>query len=87
VTALPISLTISSGIPAPPQLQALFVSEDGFVFQIQGDTNVPYVIQNSTNLYTWTSVSTNVLPDGVLNITNPILPSPSEEFWRALWQP
>jgi hypothetical protein len=87
VTTLPVSLTISSGIPSAPQLQALFGPASQFVFQLQGDTNVAYVVQTSSNLTTWISVSTNTLPNGMLNFTNPIPPGSSQEFWRALWQP
>jgi hypothetical protein len=87
VTVLPISFTISSGIPAAPQLLTLWASSSQFVFQLQGDPGVPYVVQNSMDLLTWTSVSTNTLPGGVLNITNPISPALSPQFWRAFWQP
>ena len=87
VTALPISFTITSGIPAAPQLHALSGSASEFVFQLQGDTNVAYVVQTSTNLVAWVSVSTNTLPTGILNMTNPIPPGSSQRFWRALWQP
>jgi hypothetical protein len=86
VTALSISFTIS-GTPAAPQLQVLSRSASQFVFQLQGDTNVSYVVQTSSNLMTWVSISTNSLPGGTLNITNPIPPGTSQRFWRALWQP
>jgi hypothetical protein len=87
VTTLPVSLTISSGIPSAPQLQALSGSGGQFVYQLQGDTNVAYVVQTSSNLATWVSVSTNTLATGILNFTNPIPPGTSQQFWRALWQP
>ena len=87
VTVLPISFTISSSNPAAPQLQALSRSASQFIFRLQGDTNVSYVVQTSSNLTTWVSVSTNTLPTGMLNFTNPIPPGSSQQFWRALWQP
>ncbi len=86
-TTLPIAFTISSGLPAAPQLQVLSGNASQFVFQLLGDTNVAYVVQTSTNLLTWIPVSTNTLPGGTLNMTNPIPPGASEQFWRALWQP
>jgi hypothetical protein len=86
VTVLPVSLTILSGAPAPPQLAVLPALPGQFVFQVQGQTSVPYVVQSSLDLLTWTFVSTNVLPGGTMNFTNPILPAPSHQFWRALWQ-
>jgi hypothetical protein len=58
-----------------------------FVFQLQGETGVPYVLQYSSNLMTWTPVSTNTLATGALNITNSVVPSQPEMFWRAVWQP
>ena len=86
VTALSMSFTIS-GTPAAPQLQVLTSPVSQFIFRLQGEANVPYVVQTSTNLKTWVSVSTNPLPAGALNITNPIPPATSRQFWRALWQP
>jgi hypothetical protein len=87
VTTLPISFTISSGQPAAPQLQVLSGAGGQLVFQLSGDTNVAYVVQTSTDLMTWIPVSTNTLPGGTLILTNPIVPGPFQEFWRALWQP
>jgi hypothetical protein len=87
VTVLPISFTISSGVPPPPQLVVLSGSNGQFVFQLQGQPSVPYVVQTSSNLLAWMPVSTNTLPGGVLNFTNPIAPGPAQQFWRALWQP
>ena len=88
VTTLPISFTVASPAPTPPQLQALSDSNGQFVFQILGQTNVPFVIQSSPDLVVWTPQSTNVLPGGVLILTNPIFsPAPTQQFWRALWQP
>ncbi|HEV2434626.1 MAG TPA: hypothetical protein VG077_01380, partial [Verrucomicrobiae bacterium] len=87
VTALPISFTVSPGTPAAPRLSVLSSSVSQFVIQLLGDTNVSYVVQTSPDLKTWVPVSTNTLPDGALNITNPIPPGASQQFWRALWQP
>ena len=87
VTALPISFTVTSGIPAAPQLHVVSGSASQFVFRLLGDTNVAYVVQTSSNLATWASVSTNTLPGGTLNITNPIPPGAAQQFWRALWKP
>jgi len=58
-----------------------------FVFQLLGDTNVAYVVQNSPDLVKWVSVSTNKLPGGILIITNPIVPGPFQQFWRAVGEP
>ena len=87
LTTLPVSFTIYPGAPAPPQLQVLSGSASQLVFQLQGATNVSYVLQSSANLMNWIPVSTNTLPGGTLNFTNPILPGATIQFWRALWQP
>jgi hypothetical protein len=88
VTSLPVSFTISSGIPAPPQLVFLSASGGKLVFQLLGDSGIPYVIQQSPDLLAWTSVSTNTLPGGILNITNSIASDAGAmSFWRALWHP
>jgi len=55
--------------------------------QLQGQPGTPYLIQNSPDLFTWTSVSTNLLAGSVLNITNTISPDSTQQFWRAVWQP
>ena len=87
----PYSLTLLTfapfSVPSAPQLQFLSGSAGQFVFQLQGQANVPYVVQGSTDLNTWTSVSTNLLTGSPLNITNPVPPGPGQQFWRALWQP
>jgi hypothetical protein len=75
----------------PPQAHLLPISlnpaASQFVFQIQGQADVSYVLQRSTNLIVWTSVSTNTLPGGTLNMTNTVVPSLPQQYWRAIWQP
>ncbi|MGD0815282.1 MAG: alpha-L-arabinofuranosidase [Verrucomicrobiota bacterium] len=85
----PYSATVMVLAPAAAQLQptALAHGSSQFVFQLQGETGVPYVLECSTNLTTWTPVSTNTLVTGTLNITNSVVPSQPEKFWRAVWQP
>ena len=87
VTALPISLTIFAGPPAPPRLKVLSKSANEFIFQLMGDINVPYIVQTSTNLLAWVSVSTNTLSGSTLNITNTVQPGSPAQFWRAVWLP
>jgi hypothetical protein len=85
----PYSATVLVLSPAPATLLAIPtpLATGQFVFQLQGQTGVPYVTQNSTNLTAWTSVSTNTLPAGSINITNSMDPSTPVQFWRAIWQP
>jgi hypothetical protein len=85
----PYSATVLALSPAPANLLPMPVppAASQFVFQLQGQTGVPYVIQSSTNLVTWTPVSTNTPPTGTMNITNSLIPSSPVQFWRAIWQP
>ena len=86
----PLSLTLFTLAPAAPRLAALPPASAGqFVFQLQGQANVRYVIQNSTNLATtnWLSVSTNTLAGSTLGFTNPIPSGTGQKFWRAVWLP
>ncbi|HWD91752.1 MAG TPA: YDG domain-containing protein [Verrucomicrobiae bacterium] len=73
--------------PAPVLAVLPQPSGSQFAFQLLGQTNVSYVLQNSTDLLTWTATSTNILTDGVLNVTSTISPGPSQQFWRAVWMP
>lgn len=83
----PYSMTLLNLTPAAPKLAALAVAPGQFAFQLQGQPDVPYVIQFSTNLIQWTSQSTNLLTSNTLNVTNAISTSPPQKYWRAIWQP
>jgi alpha-L-arabinofuranosidase len=85
----PYSATVLALSPAPATLLAIPTppAASQFVFQLQGQVGVPYVIQNSTNLISWASISTNMLLVSTLNITNSVDPSFPMQFWRAIWQP
>ena len=54
---------------------------------LQGQAGVPYVIQSSTNLVSWSPVSTNTPTGSMLSITNPVAAPVPAQFWRAVWQP
>jgi hypothetical protein len=85
----PYSATVLALSPAPAKLLAIPIPPGAsqFVFQLQGQAGVPYVIQSSTNLITWTSISTNTLLASTMNITNFLDPTFPVQFWRAIWQP
>ena len=83
----PYSATVLSLTPAPATLLAMPAPASQFVFQLQGQSGVPYVVQRSTDLVTWTAISTNTSLTGTMNLTNSIDPSFPEQFWRAIWQP
>jgi hypothetical protein len=85
----PYSATVLQLAPAPAKLSALTLAANAsqFVFQLQGQAGVPYVVQNSTNLLSWTSVSTNTPAGSSLNLTNMITSAQPRQFWRVVWQP
>jgi len=88
-TFAPYSATVLVLSPAPATLLAIPTDPTAgqFVFQLQGQTGVPYIIQNSTNLINWTSLSTNIPPTGTTYITNSVDPSVPTQFWRVVWLP
>ncbi|HXC34800.1 MAG TPA: hypothetical protein VNV43_02940, partial [Candidatus Acidoferrales bacterium] len=79
------TLTLFTFAPAPVKLHSSFLSPAKFVLQYQGQANVPYVLQDSSNLINWVSVSTNTSSGGLSDVTNTI--SSGEQFWRVVWQP
>jgi len=85
----PYSATVLALSPAPAKLQVSPIppAASQFVIQLQGQVGVPYVIQRSTNLVTWASISTNRLLASTMNITNALAPSLPKQYWRAVWQP
>jgi hypothetical protein len=88
-TFAPYSLTVFSFAPVAPSLKALPLQPDSgqFVVQLGGQAGTPYVLQVSTNLSAWTTVSTNVAAASPVNITNALASGAARQFWRAVWQP
>jgi hypothetical protein len=83
----PYSLTLLTFSPAASQLGASSVSPGQVVLTIQGQPGASYVVQSSTDLTNWNSVSTNMLTGTTLSLTNAVLPSSSPQFWRDVWLP
>jgi hypothetical protein len=86
----PYSMTLLTFAPGAPSLSApVSIQPDGseFAFQLQGNSGVPYVIQSSTDMMTWTSVSTNFASATLMWVTNSVPPGTPTQFWRAVWQP
>ena len=85
-----MSMTVITLVPPAPKIVVVTPAPAGqFVFQLQGQKDVPYVIQSSTNLTgnNWVSVSTNTLTGPTLNVTNATVGGAAQKFWRAVWQP
>lgn len=86
----PYSLTLLTLAPTAPKLQAIPASQSApgeFVFQLQGQRSVRYVIQTATNFASWMPMATNTLTSPTLNLTNLLAPGFEPHLWRAVWQP
>jgi alpha-L-arabinofuranosidase len=83
----PLSLTLFTFSPAAPMLQALPAPAGQFAVQLNGQAGTPYIVQTSTNLVNWTSVSTNIQTGSSLGLTNAITPGAVSTYWRVVWQP
>jgi alpha-L-arabinofuranosidase len=86
----PYSATVLQLAPTAPSLVALTAAQSPagqFIFQLQGQPGVPYVIQMSTNLTStnWVAIATNTPPTGIMNLTNTM--SAGTQFYRAIWRP
>jgi hypothetical protein len=66
-------------------MRTIAAGGDKFVLQVQGQAGVPYQIQTSANLISWSSNTTARLTTTFLNVTNPF--SSGAVFWRTVWLP
>lgn len=70
--------------PTPPQLQVAGQTNGVFTITVTGGTNEQYILQTSTNLMSWQSISTNTTVGGVVQIPDPGSVSNSTRFYRAV---
>lgn len=86
----PLSLTLFRFVPTAPRLSLISAHPEvsgEVVLQLQSQPDINYVIQSSTNLSTWTPISTNRLTTATQILTN-FVPSDSPLlFFRAVWIP
>ncbi len=85
----PYSLTVLTLAPAAPSLSVLPASTipgDQVVLQLSGQPRVRYLLQSSTDLAQWITVSTNTLAAETALITNSVSLSSPGRLWRAVWQ-
>lgn len=68
----------------PPQLAATMVAGGKFQFVLTGSVQSNYVIQTSSDLAGWTSISTNTIPaGGAVTITDSNMTGQIQRFYRA----
>jgi len=83
----PYSLTLFTFAPAAAQLSMAMPQAGQLVMQLEGQPETPYIVETSSNLMTWVSISTNTLAGGAVNLTNSIVPGTAQQFWRVVWVP
>jgi hypothetical protein len=82
---LPIVVPTNSASPAT---LAINRQNDGsFFIDLTGQVNQQYVLQVSTNLFDWESISTNIATDGVLHIPDSPGATNGVRFYRAVVRP
>jgi hypothetical protein len=81
----PYSATLLTIPPAAPKLAVLPGGAGQFNLQVQGQPNVRYVLQSSTNLAGWLPAATNTLAGSAWNVSTNL--SGPVRFWRAVWLP
>ncbi len=80
----PLSMTVFTLAPAAPKV-SIAASSGQFVVQVQGQQNVRYVLQKSTDLRAWSNVATNTPSGTTWSVTNSINSGTGTSFWRAVW--
>lgn len=88
-TFAPLSMTLFTLAPTAPRLAVVTPAPQAggpLLVELHGQPGTTYVIQTSTNLAAWTSVSTNALgTNNTLVLTRPVPAASGQTFWRALW--
>lgn len=84
----PYSATLFTFAPEAPVLE-IHKTEmpDSCQLELQGQPGARYLLQTSTNLAQWTSISTQALDAASMILTNTPPPGTTRLFWRARWEP
>jgi hypothetical protein len=69
----------------PPQLSQASCDVGQLNFIFTGQSNITYVIQQSTDLINWTAIATNFSPTAVLPVS--VSPPDTQDFYRAVIAP
>lgn len=86
VTLTPGSIHISTALPA--RLGSVLRSPNGQAqFTVTGGNQRPYLIQASTNLTAWASISTNTAAAGLINFFDTSASNYPIRFYRAIVAP
>ncbi len=84
--AIGFTRVMANSQPSAPQFGGARMSGGKFLFTLSGSANATYVIQKSSNLAAWLTVSTNTIPaGGSVSITNTVSAG-QNLFYRAISQ-
>jgi alpha-L-arabinofuranosidase len=83
----PYSMTLFNFAPTSPRLNVSGGDSPGapILLELQGEPGVSYIIQATSDLKSWSGISTNALVGNSVTFTNAAATGP--RYWRALWQP
>ncbi|MBU6402938.1 MAG: hypothetical protein KGS61_21670, partial [Verrucomicrobia bacterium] len=73
--------------PAIQPASATFNSSGQFQLQAQGVAGTTYLLQSSSNLTDWVTVSTNLAPTDQFELAVPILTNSPAQFYRLIGGP
>ena len=72
---------------ASAQLAGSYTTTNGFQLVLTGQTGEPYIVQFSTDLTTWVSISTNTPVNGRFTITDSAATGSPTRYYRAYRAP
>ena len=88
LTSFEIRTTGTGSQPTAPKFTTFTRSLNGsFQLSLSGQASVTYVIEASPDLKTWTAISTNSSPSGVISFTDSGAASLARRFYRARSSP
>jgi hypothetical protein len=78
------NIAISTSVLPPSLRPAGFVTNGGFQIQLSGQAGKSYVIEGTTNLLNWASLSTNIAPSDIFTLMDPKADQFPCRFYRAV---
>ncbi len=81
-TTVSVPFIQAYNVLTPPSLWNPNLSDTGLNFTLEGQSNVTYYIQQSSDLVTWTDVTTNYSPSTSRTISIPF--ADNQDFYRAV---
>ncbi|HTY87866.1 MAG TPA: protease pro-enzyme activation domain-containing protein [Candidatus Acidoferrum sp.] len=82
-----VPIVVATNSVATPILQYVNQTGGGVFLNLSGQTNQQYIIQTSSNLFTWKDASTNILLGGFLRMPDTSMSTNRIQFYRAMLAP